>query len=95
VIEPYESERQCKRCGLCKPLSCYSPSKRGAGGYQPYCKPCRSEYSALAQRRARKTTRAKAPDREEIWPRPLTEALLDLKLRNFRAATAGQLTWRV
>jgi hypothetical protein len=38
----------------------------------------------------------KAPDRDEIWPRPLTEALLDLKVRNWRyPASAGQLVWRV
>lgn len=32
----------------------------------------------------------------DAWPRPLTEQLLDLKVRNWRyPASAGQLTWRV
>lgn len=86
-------ERECKRCGQVLPLTMFSPSKNGAGGYQPYCKPCRSAY--VGQAKKAKRTRTNRPAREEIWPRPITEQLLDLKLRNFRAATAGQLTWRV
>lgn len=97
MIEPYESERQCRRCGQCKPKSNFSPSKCGKDGLHSYCKPCRSEYVTLYQRRKRTSpVRQKAPNRDVIWPRPLTEALLDLKLRNWRhPATAGQLTWRV
>jgi len=97
MIEPYESERQCQRCGQCKPKSMFSPSKCGKDGLHSYCKPCRSEYVTAAKKAKRlKPARAKAADREEIWPRPITEQLLDLKLRNFRyPVTAGQLTWRV
>jgi len=40
--------------------------------------------------------RVKAPNRDEIWPRPLTEQLLDLKARNWRyPVSAGQLVWRI
>lgn len=92
-----ESERQCKRCGQYRPRSMFSPSKSGKDGLHSYCKPCRSEYVTLYQRRKRtKPPRQKSPDRGEIWPRPLTEQLLDLKVRNWRyPASAGQLVWRV
>ena len=89
--------KECTRCGQRRPLEMFSPSKRGRDGRHSYCKPCRSEYVTLYQRRKRtKPPRQKAPDRDEIWPRPLTEQLLDLKLRNWRhPASAGQLVWRV
>lgn len=89
--------RECKRCGQHKEPSCFSRSKSGRDGLHSYCKPCRSEYVTLYQRRRRANPpRPKRPNREEIWPRPLTEALLDLKVRNWRyPASAGQLTWRV
>jgi hypothetical protein len=89
--------KECKRCGQRKPLDMFSPNKKARDGRHSYCKTCRSEYANAYHKRHRKSPgRVKAPDREEIWPRPLTEALLDLKVRNWRyPATAGQLTWRV
>ena len=89
--------KECKRCGQSKPLDMFSPNKRSRDGRHSYCKTCRSEYANAYNKRNRKfPDRVKAPDREEIWPRPLTEALLDLKVRNWRyPASAGQLVWRV
>ena len=89
--------KECKRCGQSKPLDMFSPNKRSRDGRHSYCKTCRSEYANARKKRNRKfPDRVKAPDREEIWPRSLTEALLDLKVRNWRyPASAGQLVWRV
>lgn len=89
--------KECTRCGQSKPLDMFSPHKRSRDGRHSYCKTCRSAYANAYNKRNRKfPDRAKAPDRDEIWPRPLTEQLLDLKVRNWRyPASAGQLVWRV
>jgi len=86
----WPSEKLCTRCGETKPLDAFSRLARGKYGRCAHCKRCRSVRNAAAQRTAR------GSDPTYIWPRPLTEQLLDLKVRNWRyPATAGQLTWRV
>lgn len=89
--------KKCARCGQSKPLDMFSPLKKSSDGRHSHCKACRSEYANARKKRSRKfPDRVRAPARDEIWPRPLTEKLLDLNLRNWRyPATAGQLTWRV
>jgi len=89
--------KKCTRCGQSKPLDMFSPYKNSRDGRHSHCKACRSEYANARKKRNRKFQgRVKAPNRDEIWPRPLTEQLLDLKARNWRyPASAGQLTWRV
>ena len=78
-------------CLECKPLSMFSPSKRGAGGYQPYCKTCRSANQARRNRALRKTDRTKTAPRSVIWPRKTSELILDVELRMWPAASSGQL----
>lgn len=76
-----ETERQCTRCHACKPLSQFSPRSDGPSGRHPYCKACRNQQAkdraALGRRKDRK-------HREELWPRQLREALLDVRARKWR-----------
>ena len=76
MIEPYETERQCNACRECKPQSAFSPG-------QAKCKSCRS-----ATNSPRRTIYLKA--REEIWPRPLCEALLDVGLKKWARGVADR-----
>lgn len=91
MIEPYVSEKQCKTCGECKPLTMFSPSK---GGTQPYCKPCRSDRQSRRNMALRKTTRHKSPDRIEIWRRPDVQLALDVELRLWPATPCAALGLR-
>lgn len=82
--------KQCRSCGEDKPLEDFSLLKGGKFGRHSHCKRCRStKNSAVA-----KTRRGKDPT--YIWPRPLTEQLIDRRSNHWRGpVTAGQLTWRV
>lgn len=92
MIEPHETEKQCTKCGQCKTLSCFSPSKRGRDGLQSWCKSCRSAYV----NGARQVTRRNKTARGEVWPRPLNEALMDLKSNKWRyPVEPGALRGRV
>lgn len=94
MIEPYITEKQCKTCGECKPLTMFSPTSRGAGGRQPYCKKCRSERQGRRNKMIRKTARYKSPNRVEIWPRPSVELALDVELRFWPATPCAALGLR-
>src|SRR5690606_22111506 len=82
--------KQCRRCGEVKASDSFSKATRSPDGLHAHCKRCRSIRNAAAQRSER------GNDATYIWPRPLTERLCDLRLREWHyPATAGQLTWRV
>ena len=74
VIEPYVTEKQCRRCNECKPLTSFSPCPNGSHGRHSYCKRCRSDYTNKANKLR---TRRKAPMRAEAWPREVRERVLD------------------
>jgi hypothetical protein len=82
-----EGMRKCVRCELLKPLNCFSSYKKASGEIQPhsYCKPCRSAYNTERnQVRGRKDRSKRRPVVEELWPRKLTEVLLDRASRRWR-----------
>jgi hypothetical protein len=85
MIEPIQGEKQCTRCYQCKPMSQFSPRHDRPGGRHPYCKTCRNtqakDRAALGRRKDRK-------HREEIWPRKLGEALLDIRAGKWRYPVA-------
>ena len=91
MIEPYVTEKQCRKCFECKPLTSFSPSIRGGMGVQPYCKKCRSEAQARRNRAMRKTCNHKSPPRSIIWPRSTRELVLDVELRMWPAVEPGAL----
>lgn len=91
MIEPMVSEKQCRMCMECKPLTMFSPSIRGGMGVQPYCKACRSRAQASRNRAMRKTERIYAAPRSIIWPRETRELVLDVELRMWPAVEPGAL----
>lgn len=44
MIEPYVTEKQCGKCGDCKPVSAFSVDRKRADGRHPYCAECRKGY---------------------------------------------------
>ncbi len=77
MIEPLEGEKQCRRCGECKPLSGFSPCAGGGRqGRHAYCKQCRC---AQAKARVIERRALSKPGRVDVWPRNLTQALLDVR----------------
>ena len=89
-----EGDKQCYKCGECKHVTEFSIARRRNGEQRrhSYCKACRNEQAkarnALGRRKDRQVRK---PMRVEIWPRPLGEALLDMRSNRWRAATPGQL----
>lgn len=81
MIEQIEGEKHCIRCQQCKPVAQFSPRSDRPDGRHPYCKGCRNtqakDRAALGRRKDRK-------HREEIWPRKLGEALLDVSAKEWR-----------
>lgn len=78
---------KCARCELLKPLNCFSSYKKPSGEIRPhcYCNPCRSAYNTERnQIRGRKDRCKRRPIVEELWPRKLTEVLLDIRARKWK-----------
>lgn len=99
MIEPIIGERQCAKCGECKLLTEFSAARKRDGSPRPhsYCKACRNQQAKdrtlLGRRKDRQVRR---PARVDIWPRPLGEALLDVRTRRWRyPVEAGALAWRL
>lgn len=93
MIEPYTTEKQCTACGECKPLTDFSPSKRGRLGRQPYCKPCRSEMIAKRQRGDRKKKGSQGDTNPTAWilPHfPMMESLRCVQLRKWRGPVSNE-----
>lgn len=40
------NQKRCTVCGRSKPMDCFSPMARGAGGRHPRCKDCRNRSAA-------------------------------------------------
>lgn len=83
MIEPYVTEKQCKTCGECKPLTMFSPSKRGHLGVQPYCKPCRSRMIAATQRGDRKKKGRQGDTNPTAWLMPSMSMVQSLRCIQF------------
>lgn len=97
ALPPACGEKACARCQQIKPLTQFSLVKRKdeSTKHHSYCKSCRN---AHAQERAilgrRKDRQVRKPRLEEIWPRQLREALLDVSAKKWRGpVTAGPLRW--
>lgn len=77
-------EKACTRCEKVKPLEMFS---KLLNGHHSWCKACRSETEAAKNLlRARKRQRKKKfGDTDEIWPRKLTESLLDIRAKKWGA----------
>lgn len=87
MIEPITSDRHCARCQQIKSESEFSLVRRKGRATirHSYCKGCRC---AQAKDRASLGRRKDRKHREEIWPRKLGEALLDVTARRWRYSVA-------
>ena len=93
MIEPYVTEKQCRACGECKPLTCFSPApKRGQYGVQSYCKPCRSAMVAASQRGNRKKKKATDTNPTEwLMPHfPMVQSLRCIQFRKWRGPVSRE-----
>lgn len=95
MIEPYVSEKQCKTCSACKPVTEFYRRDDAAGGYQPNCKQCTSNREARRYH-ARKEAgriRSREPRVEPLWPLPtytLTDSLDCIRLRKWRGPVSTE-----
>lgn len=100
MIEPYITEKQCKVCGECKPLTGFYQRADAAGGYKPECKVCSSRREARRyhERKASGRIRSRNVGRvEPLWPLPthtLADSLSCITLRKWRGPVEpGQLRY--
>jgi hypothetical protein len=97
MIEPYVTEKQCKQCRECKPVTEYHGQSAMRDGYQNICKACKNsrDRASYEARKARGIVRNRAPvvRREPLWPLPtqtLTEGLECVRLRNWRGPVSRE-----
>ena len=97
MIEPYVTEKQCKTCRECKPITEFFGQAAAADGHQNVCKACkragdRGSYArrlARGQKRNRNATRRVEP----LWPLPtytLTDSLDCIQLRKWRGPVSRE-----
>ena len=86
-------EKQCSKCGECKPKSEFSPNSKTADGYLGRCKQCRRQINLKSyhSKKATRPSRANV-DKPTSWirprdSRPLADRSLDVVLRNFKPCT--------
>ena len=99
MIEPYITEKQCKKCRECKPVTEFFGQSAMKDGYQNVCKACKraGDRVSYANRLARgiKRNRGVPPRVEPLWPLPtytLTDSLDCIRLRKWRGPVqVGQL----
>ena len=83
MYQPIIGEKQCAKCHECKLLTEFSLVKRrGKVCWHSYCKACRNQQAKDRAMLGRRKDRR--PNREEIWPRKLGEALLDVRAKRWR-----------
>lgn len=95
-------EKQCRKCGECKPKSEFSPNGKSADGYLNRCKQCRRTQNLKAYHNTKHARKSRAnADKPTSWivprdSRPLIDRTLDLALRNYRACNpAANLCWSI
>ena len=95
MIEPIIGDKQCSKCGVCKPLTDFLRRHDLPSGYAGRCKACE-----------RKRVRARPKSRHEAsptaWllpadPRPFGQQLANATQRKWRypVEPAVNLTWRI
>lgn len=89
-VAPLENHRACARCEQVKAVECFAIVN---GRPHSYCKPCRSAYNVERNAiRGRKDRAKRRPVASELWPRRLSEALLDVRAKKWGGPVkAGQL----
>lgn len=84
------SNKTCKTCGECKPLTMFYRRADAAGGYKPNCKRCESGKATARYRERRATGWVRNRDVravEPVWPLPthsIREGLDSVRLRKWR-----------
>jgi hypothetical protein len=84
-VKPLPDQKRCAKCEQVKAIDSFAIFK---GRPHSYCKQCRSSYNVDRDTvRGRSTSPKKRPVVEELWPRKLGEALLDVRMNKWSRAT--------